>query len=529
MRRTLAIVGGGPRALGALERLLAHGEALASLASVDVFSDDGTLGPGWVYATDQPAELRLNVSSRAVTVWPDGDGPSLDSWRRQHISDAGRPAGFARPSTIPRDGEATDALRDEFPPRSLVGRYLQDQADDVLARLRRRVPVTLHRVAITRMLGEPDAWSVAGAAGATYGPFSDVLLALGHQRDWPGALHHQWSGRAPLQEAVFPVGNLLERPELHNGASVVIRGAGLTALDAVLVLTARFTDVRITLVSRSGRPMHPKTPLDADALAGCSAIVGGRSAVRGGADVHEVLVRTALQLAANAGDVDSHLTPASDPAGELTRATARLDDAAEVLAADAAQAELARAVAVACGEAPVTGEWAFGHAWRGLYPALVERQAELPPECPLLGDERFGAWARELERWAFGPPLGSAQALLGLMRSGTVRLRGGTLIADGSLPDLVIDAVLPPPGARRAIRDSLLGRLVDDGLLQAAPHTGGAVVGASGALPDAPGLWLVGRASEGVVLGNDTLIRTLHPTLDNWAAAMAKKGAACSR
>lgn len=508
---TVAVVGGGPRALWALERIasLAGDRALR----VDVLCRDGLIGAGPAYEPLQPPWLRLNVAASSVDVWApsaaDGarGGPSYDTWREEH-----------------EPGSSADA----FPPRALTGTYLHAQAQVVLERLGPD-RVTVHRRDVRRIDRLPDGRLALDAVPG--GAYDHVLVVTGHEQDWPGALHHGWAGPVPLHPRVFPVTALQARPEVRPGATVVVRGAALTAIDAVLALTHGPAGhaLRIVLTSRTGRLMHPKTErsvlervVDWDHLVAFAAgLVADRdrplpevlrvvaAAALGGGPAALACVDDALADLGLAGPADPH--PAA-PDATAQDVTAR------------AGAELRRALAVARGEAEPDGAWALGQAWRAAYPALVCRQEGTDPTGPVLGWPDWQRWARALERLAFGPPPVNGAALLDLLDSGVVEVRRGdaaTIAADLDA-DLVVDAVLAPPGVRDLMPGTLLAGLVDAGLLTPAPHGRGALVdGAARALDAAgrvvPGLAVAGRATEDVVIGNDTLVRSLHPHLDRWA------------
>jgi diaminopimelate decarboxylase len=201
-------------------------------------------------------------------------------------------------------------------------------------------------------------------------------------------------------------------------------------------------------------------------------------------------------------------------------------------------AAIARSLDVAAGLAPPDGAWAWGQAWRSLYPAIVDRlgadglaEADWP---------RFLALAGEMERLAFGPPAANAAKLMALVDAGVVdarHVRGGRLVSagrrtalrsgGGATPvDVVVDAVLPGPGA--GAESGLPARLLADGLARTAPGRRGLDVCDDGTcrLPDgsrAEGLAALGRPAEDSVIGNDTLSRGLHPHAGRWASRVVRR------
>ena len=110
----IAIVGGGPRAAYALERLVTLGSSHGiDPPEVDVIAPGKSLGPGEIYTDGQPEWLRLNVASTAVDAWHTSDtrnpGPSFDDWRELR---------------------GLGSSRDKFPSRVMAGRYLEEFGAD---------------------------------------------------------------------------------------------------------------------------------------------------------------------------------------------------------------------------------------------------------------------------------------------------------------------------------------------------------------------------------------------------------------
>ena len=459
----------------------------------------------------------------------------LDMWlpESRAVPRSGRPSFVAWRAEQGADDEA-------YPPRAEAGRYLCDG----FARLLRSAPpnlaVRLHRTAVRTVRPSEGRWEVTtGDSVATY---DEVLVAIGHQEPSPAALANGWALPAPLVPAVFPVERMLARDSVAPGATVAIRGFALTFIDAALALTEgrggsfEPTDHPYRLryqpgdgdagtilpFTRSGRPMlakpGPALTARTHALAAITAedrarIVALQPPVRLREDVLPILAESAhASLLAVAGDV----------AGEELGAASAID----------------RSLAVGAGLAPPGWSWAFGHAWRALYPAVVER----------LGGEglRTDDWpdflrlAGELERLAFGPPPVNAAKLLALVEAGIVdlsHLRGGRLAASGGQTllrsaagersvDVVVDAVLAPPGA--AGHGGLLADLLADGHARIAPGRRGLDVTAEGSCRALDGslslgLAAIGRPTEDSVIGNDTLSRNLHQHADRWASRVAQR------
>jgi uncharacterized NAD(P)/FAD-binding protein YdhS len=522
----VAIAGLGPKGLFALERLLEHASALGPTArmEVDLYEPHPAAGAGPVYDPDQPAYLRINFAADQLDMWwPDG-GVVPRSRRLPFV--AWRAAG---------GGEAAD-----YPPRAEAGRYLCEGFERLLRCTPPHIAVQLRRTAVWTVRRSEGGWEVATRDSlATY---DEVLVAVGHQDSSPSALASDWSLAAPLVPAVFPVDRTLARDVVAPRATVAIRGFALTFIDAALALTEgrggsfepldhpyrlRYVpgpdDVGVILpFTRTGRPMLAKpgraiserTPaLATVAAAGRALIAALEPPVGLYEDVVPILADSAHQSLTAVGGDPGHED--LDPASAIDRS-----------------------LAVGAGLVPPGRAWALGHAWRVLYPAIVERLGG--------GGLSSGDWAGflrlagELERLAFGPPPVNAAKLLALIEAGRVdlaHLRGGslgdtggsTLLRSdaGAYPiDCAVDAVLPPPGA--AGHGGLLADLVAEGHARIPPGRRGLEVtddascrALDGSLP--LGLAAIGRPTEDSVIGNDTLSRSLHPHADRWATRVAQR------
>ena len=500
----VAVIGAGPKGLFAVERLLSH--APSSDLAIDLY-DPQPPGHGAAYATSQPEHLRLNVNASIVDAgWHDGPAPSPD-WV---IS-------FANWRLAGGENEPLEP----FPPRARVGAYLGDLFDA----LREHHPGLRHvQRAVTTITRGDDGWLIDGER------YDEVLLATGHATDWPGALRH--TDASPLVDAVFPIEKLDAIPA---GARVVVRGAALTFIDAALALTegrgGRFEQAEPTDVpayqpsgaepaviwptARQGRFMEAKPqpgswltrlPID-DQLA-----------------THQARIRAAMTADEALAQVPAMARQLLSTAGADPRESTDVDAmfAGDAIDADPTEA-LRRSWRVAIGAAPPSAMWAVGHAWRELYPALVDRFA-LEAADPL-DFNAFADAAGRLERVAFGPPPVNAAKVLSLIDAGIIDpSRLGDEIDD---VDITVDAVLPPPGVA-AEGATLPGRLVAQDLLTSPDARRGLAIDGDGTClgPDGSrleGLAAVGRPTEDSVIGNDTLGRTLHDTTERWAARVARR------
>lgn len=475
----VVIVGAGPKGLQALGHLVQQASARGVTALEVTLVDPRPAGTGAAYDPSQPEQLRLNVSAAICHQPP---LPPLPEWA------------VAQGTALGVDV-----------PRALVGRYLAQAFDALVAQA--SFPVTQRIASVVSCQRRADGWHL-GLDDSTALDADQVLLATGHAPDWDGALAHGWRCGLPLVPGVYSVSRL---DALAPGSRVAVRGAALTFIDLVLTLQARPETQRPSVILPTGRsgallaakPVALADPLDTPLPDEPAALV-------------EAVIDLATELWGRMGR-------ASRTEVAATLATGWEADLREPFPGRAVEA-LARSIDVAHGRRAPGPAWALGRVWSARYPDVVRALSggHPGPGWPVLARA-----AAVLERLTFGPPLANAERLLAACDDGFVDtswLDAGVRIdADGlhglpfdaPPPDVVVDAVLPPPGARAA-RTPLLDVLLADGTLQLADDLRGIMADADGFA--APGLALVGRPLEDVVVGNDTLSATLHDVPERWAA-----------
>lgn len=542
--RRVVIIGAGPRGLHALEALAERARSGPAARRLDVTVMDPAPRPGTgsAYAIDQPPWLRLNVD-RAVLADSAAGSDGFVAWARR---------------------EAPELADDPYPPRALVGRCLADRWDAAVARA--SFPVRIVRARAVDILPlTRGTWEVRSADGDAL-PADEVLIASGHARDHAGAMHRTWREALPLVPAVLPVDTMLSPARVPAGARVALRGGALTFLDAALTLTAgrgarfepadspaglvhrRSADEPAVLlpITRSGVFLDAKPDPGAALTArGQRALDAARAriaAIAGGADPDRVVEEVLGTVTAAAGDVLLSVPASRRRAvgGERAAVAATLRRGIEPDVADGpgrAETVLVRSLEAASGHR-MGPAWALGRAWSGLYPQVVAtmRGSEAAPEA----FRCFRRAAATLERFTFGPPLRTARALAAMIASGAVDpswMDAGVRIDDDGItglpagavpPDLVVDAVIAPPGVDGII-DPLLGSLRSRGVLATRPGRRGVQADVDAAVLDhrsqrVPGLSIVGRACEDHIIGHDTVSRRLHGEVEAWARRVVASG-----
>ncbi|WP_375414015.1 FAD/NAD(P)-binding protein [uncultured Bradyrhizobium sp.] len=238
----LAIIGGGPRALTILERLLEHKERMPRNAMLNVLViDPGNLGEG-SHPTDQANHLLINTLASQVTMYPpriagEADtGTSLLDWAA-----AQGYRRFADEYRIAR--EPQEESLSEHLPRLLLGRFLAAFGREVISALPGNIRVQHVRARATDIRYEGGDYAIELDNEQTL-LASHVILAMGHGHRAPTADDRRLATFAQAGRAAnphlayyaspYPISEL---DTIADGKRVAIQGLGLTAHDVVSALT----------------------------------------------------------------------------------------------------------------------------------------------------------------------------------------------------------------------------------------------------------------------------------------------------
>ncbi|MFI2791367.1 FAD/NAD(P)-binding protein, partial [Kitasatospora sp. NPDC018614] len=237
MTHVLAVVGGGPRATYALERLSAQLDRLGpgQRLKVLVFERSGEFGAGQAHSPSQPATSFLNRVSSQVSFAADetttGAGPlrtsrrTLHEWCRERYARTGEPDLDLGPADWPR--------------RYVHGLALREAFDSYAADLRAhpRAELELHHAEVVR-LRAGRRLLLQTADGRRF-EADQALLVTGHTH------HDPLRGEPSRSRARFaaatgchyvPYAYPLDRLPEETG-TVGVAGTGLTAIDVILHLT----------------------------------------------------------------------------------------------------------------------------------------------------------------------------------------------------------------------------------------------------------------------------------------------------
>lgn len=542
----LAIIGCGPRGLYCLESLARTLASTTLYQQIEIllFDPSPNLGAGNVYDPRQPHYLRMNFAANHIDAWPPGREYSVDElsfvdW----LADKGRRL----------------TASNVYLPRATVGEYLECCWKTVLSRLQQVASVTIHHEKVERISPLSHQWEIQSGTG-TY-KVDEVLLTLGHER-WRTPQGHGSTNRA-IGSPVFPPDSQLAEEMIPRNSVVAVKGFGLTWIDASLALTEGRGGVfipreqgwkyhpsgeeprKIVPFSRTGRPMLAK-PNSAKFKApkcleevwaeGCKQLMGLRSPVTRDVFRRQLkpIIFAAAEITLSKCVSRSRVMRNVDenPATWYLSWTSKHSQPRET------HDLLKESYLVAEGVQRPSCAWALGEAWRQLYPALVKLVS--------YGGLARDAWtdfqllAIEMERLAFGPPAENVARILALVDAGIIDFgfinSVAKVTADGKPqlvssgvecePDFLVNAVIPGP--RDFCPSGPLTELLHARHVQQLYGELGIEVDPTGrAVVNNPtttaAISVIGRPTEGCVLGNDTLSRTLHQQPERWAEAVIKR------
>ncbi len=536
----IAIVGMGPRGVGALEAL-ARRLPEGAMADVDVFDPQEPVGAGPNFSPAQSPHCLLNLPVREVRIDPPpGQGRSLGTFAEW--------LGAAR------------ADPERYPPRGELGRYLAARYQALTEGSCPALRVSHSALKVTGVVPAEGGWMIR-AGEELHGPYSAVLLTPGLPSVAPDAQMERWRDHAQSHGLdllpVYPDHALLAAARRWQGRTVAIRGLGLSTHDALRLLTAglggRFEagrylrsghePARILPFSLDGRPPAPKPasaeidarfdPRDEESIAFEEALAEAVSATpdRALQMVCDALVAPVARIIREAGS--------SADSGAIRDWLAVERESPAAQADDTPLALLRSEIAMARGEAVPSIGYVTGQIWRKWQNRL---RRGFNPVMP--GPETAKAlvgFDEGIKRFSYGPPVSASEELVALIEAGLVDLRtvddpdieltaeGWHLVGgdDSTTASVMVDSVLPSPDPSR-LAGPLFTQLMTEGRLSVVSDGLGLrtsdaaeLIGADGKVQR--GLALLGPLALGSVIAVDSVHDCFGAAADRWADGVVKK------
>lgn len=542
--RRVAIIGLGPRGLGAAEALAAKAIEAGQSFVLECFDAGPAPGAGPNFSPDQTGICLLNTPLRDIDIAPPDALAETTVALARHV-----------------DPGARDP--DQFPSRAAFGAYLVDRFDSLAARAAPALRLRCHRASIDALERQGGGWRLR-SGDAWRGPFDEVLLTLGQPGEKTSPQIARWRDHAARCGAellpAYPDTRLLKAAQGWAGRAVGIRGLGLSTFDILRVLTiglgGRFEQgryapsgrepARIVPFSLNGRPPAPKPASgDIDALFDPTSgetrsfVIALERAVRSSAGsaldpIFEALLPAASRILreADAGVAESAIRDWLEREREAP-------DSQDALPP---RTLLGQEIAMAEGVVAPSIGFVVGQLWRKWQNDL--RRGFNPADISAETAQTLIDFDEGLKRYSYGPPVESARQLATLVDQGLVRLcvaddpdialteRGWRLMdgKDAVHVSAMVDGVMASPsldGVESALIEDLkrAGRLsaVAEGL-GARTQADGQLIGEDGAAQ--PGLSLLGRLALGSVIAVDSIHDCFGAAATRWADGVIRRTAA---
>ncbi len=241
MQHRIAIVGGGPRSVYALERLgavlstLYKSQQLQGSVEVHVFDSSGCFGGGAVHSVFQAATNRLNVIAGQTTAFAD---------ETVEVADVSN-----YPPIIPFETLCTYLNRKgrkieehEFSFRNEFGAYLSDTFNGLLQALPENTSVKLRDAQVCDVEQTGSSYRIYALEGKkqllTSDTFDHVLLITGHCKNRRKRTDLEAESTQHHILDPYPIDSSCSYEKIPPESRLAVRGKGLAFIDVVLALTA---------------------------------------------------------------------------------------------------------------------------------------------------------------------------------------------------------------------------------------------------------------------------------------------------
>ncbi|MTI21433.1 FAD/NAD(P)-binding protein [Fulvivirga sp. RKSG066] len=261
----VAIIGGGPKGLYGLERLMAQivHQQIQTPVQIYIFNKTPHFGSGEVYRPDQPNYLLMNYINEKINMWSE-DLP-------KPIVPQPLPYSKWLEKNYP---EYPENIYTGYSSRGLVGKYLQDGFHEIKLHKPSHIQIFTHPAEVIDVEQSGDFYTLTGeysdGSKINVNRVNQLLLTTGH-----GSVNAHKVSIDNYTDFVYPVEERLSH--IEEGSQVLIKGMGLTFIDCALALTegrgglfqivdeARFKYMpsgeepkSLLAYSKSGIPMFPR-------------------------------------------------------------------------------------------------------------------------------------------------------------------------------------------------------------------------------------------------------------------------------
>ena len=572
--KKLAIIGGGPRGLAALESIYSFLAAKTKLLALhtQLFEAGELPGAGHVYNLEQPDTNWLNFSERALRL----DG--RNAINHEDLSIPSFPS-FHHWSGYNSE-EDTGLLPDKFPLRSTLGIYLNERYNSIASVLLDNGLLEVIKAEIVETDWDNDTFKIIDNVGNVYHS-DELVLTIGHQPTEHSKQLKDWIEYSASNATVdvltepYPVESILESIKMDSNKVVALRGFGLAMVDIMRALTiglgGKFKVIdeptqkmtytksgreplAIIPFSLDGLPMAPK-PLN---LKIDQWFLPTEAEKKTFGNVIRVIAKegnaTSIEFL---GDAIAPMVARIFKAlkGKAETFTIEEDDLAAVIMAwlmdgdfehrlivsksNPPQNMLEQFIGMATGTNSISLDFCIGQVWRHCQPVMYQAISFSNLDDEIIAnvislDER-------LKRYSYGPPVKSLQQVLALIeaevlsldfvRNPTIKMtkKGWKLSnqKDEILVNLMVNSVLDPakilemnsPIVRNLLQKSMVEPVHDELGIKTKKN---GCVQLSKNRDEIP-LAVMGRLSKGTIVGVDAVLQCFEDRADFWAEGVINR------
>lgn len=567
----IAIVGVGPRGLSALESLISELAKHTTSAPFHVllFEQSQQPGNGPVYDLNQPESNWLNVSERILLL----EGRPAVTINHQLIPSFPSYHEWAGLGYLLND----ETKVDYFPPRSKLGKYLNERFRTIYLPLQRAALANLIGEQVIALESQSNQLQVTTESGDQYS-VDQVVLTIGHQPTELDDQLQEWTQYVNKNDSCtlftdpYPVVQYLDHPKLSSDIKIALRGFGLAMMDVVRNIALKFgkfetdpNDDKLKFLpqenikdlfipfSLDGLPMSAK-PFNAaidnqfkptkEELSQFEKIIGDRSTQKHAKSplflikaITPIIERVFLSLID-----ESSANLKNNSIQEISLQWLQDDDYQHplIISKDRSPLETMNDfVAMAKGTRVPSLDFTIGQVWRHCEPTMYDElsfnQCDDDVFAEIIDlDER-------MKRYAYGPPVESLQQLIALTDAAVMNLEVVNnpeieLTEDGwqlcknercITTTMMINSVIDPPKLL-AVDTPLIKKLLGKGLIQPVHSKLGVETDQNGYIQidstdNAPEIALLGRLAKGTIMGVDAILECFGKRPENWARECVRR------
>lgn len=573
--RRIAIIGGGPRGLSALEQLfieISH-QSKDNEVIVSLFEPSSNPGSGNVWNTEQLRTNWLNISERALKNLKKRESLVLDGLTILEFP--------SYTNWLPEDEQdPNEATPDRFPERSKLGTYLNERFNSIAVELQMEGFLKLIKSNVTGIEYKDKNFSLETEDDCY--EFDEVLLTVGHQptklskqvKNWKK--HEKTNPELKVFEEPYPVDHIISSAKITKDSTVAIRGFGLAMIDVMRALTigrgAEFALLnnrtfeskfitndqvpdKIIAFSLDGEPMVPKplsAKIDADYEPTDKEIetfgetisnnTHGKKDVLDNSFLIEAISEVSSRIYLDLEDKALAHSLNKEELKTVIRSWLKDSDFKNKLITPSSEKtvlKIKKFIEMGLAKTEISLDYCVGQVWRHCQPTLYEKFSHSNLKDDVIAS--VIALDERMKRYSYGPPIESMQQILSLVDAGILDLdlatdpeikevKKGWRLKKGKsqyTAQIMINSVLDAPKIMD-VTSPIVCDLLSNNLIEPIHSELGINTHKNGYIEISEEkefipLAVLGRLAKGSVIGVDAILECFGPRVNDWAKAVVKR------